>query len=100
MWPEIFRIPFFGNSIPIYGYGLMMVIGFLAGAHLAKYLARRAGYDGEVMINAALITLAFGVIGARLSHVLENWEEFSRPELSAWENFKNMINLRSGGLTF
>jgi phosphatidylglycerol:prolipoprotein diacylglycerol transferase len=102
MRPELFRIPlpFFNTDLPIYGYGLMMVIGFLAGAHLSKYLARRAGYDGEVIINAGLIALVSGVLGARLSHVIENWSEFTRPDLSPWQNFLNMVNLRSGGLTF
>jgi phosphatidylglycerol:prolipoprotein diacylglycerol transferase len=96
MRQEIFRI----WEIPIYGYGLMLVIGFLAAAHLAKYLARRKGLDGEQFINAALIGLVAGILGARISHVLENIEEFTRSDHTAWENLLAMLNLRSGGLTF
>ena len=37
---EIFRIPFIDR--PVYGYGLMLVIGFLAATQLAKFLAAAA----------------------------------------------------------
>src|SRR5689334_18877037 len=70
MLQELFRIP--GLDLPIYSYGLMMVIGFLAAIQLAKYLATRSGLDPEIFINAGLLALVTGIIGARLSHVLEN----------------------------
>jgi phosphatidylglycerol:prolipoprotein diacylglycerol transferase len=104
MRPELFRIPlpdWVGiDHLPIYGYGLMIVIGFLLGAQLMKYLARRHGFDGELFVNAALIGLLAGVLGARLSHVLENWSAFTNPKNDASTNFKSMLNVSSGGLTF
>src|ERR1051326_1051127 len=108
MLPEILHIPIpsflqsmvHASSIPIYSYGLMMVIGFLAAVQLAKFLSRRVGIDPEIFVNAALIALVAGVIGARLSHVLENLGDYTRADRSVWENFLNMINIRSGGLTF
>lgn len=102
MMQEIFTIPipFFSMRIPIYGYGLMLVIGFLLATHLAKFLARRCNLDGEVFVNAALLALFAGILGARVSHILENLGEFTNPKLSAWDNFINMVNLRSGGLTY
>jgi phosphatidylglycerol---prolipoprotein diacylglyceryl transferase len=98
MYPELFRIP--GLNLPIFSYGLMMVIGFLAAVQLAKFLAKRVGLDPEIFVNAALIALLAGIIGARLSHVLENLPAYTRADRSAWENFRDMINIRSGGLTF
>jgi phosphatidylglycerol---prolipoprotein diacylglyceryl transferase len=98
MLQELFRIP--GLNLPIYGYGLMLVIGFLGGTHLAKFLAKRAGLDGELFMNAALLALLTGVLGARVSHILENLREFTRSDLTVWQNIWNMINLRSGGLTY
>jgi phosphatidylglycerol:prolipoprotein diacylglycerol transferase len=97
MLQELFRIPFL--DMPVYGYGLMMVVGFLLALELAKFLARRSGLDPETFVNAGLIALVAGVVGARLSHVLENWAEFTASP-SAWENLKHMVNIRSGGLTF
>lgn len=98
MMQELFRLPFL--QTPVYGYGAMMVIGFFVSLELAKFLARRSGLNPDLFVNAALIALATGIIGARLSHVLENLQDFTRPELSAWQNFKNVLNMRSGGLTY
>lgn len=102
MWQEIFRIPIIDR--PVYGYGLMLVIGFLAATQLAKFLAARCKLNGELFINAALLALLFGVLGARLSHILESIAadtgEFANNGRPFIENFKAMLNLSSGGLTF
>ena len=98
MYQELFRIPWLG--IPVYGYGVMLVVGFFAAVALEKFLARRSGLDPEVFVNASLVALVAGVIGSRLSHVLENLPEFTRSDLSVWENLKNIVNMRSGGLTY
>ncbi|HLL89490.1 MAG TPA: prolipoprotein diacylglyceryl transferase [Tepidisphaeraceae bacterium] len=98
MLPELFRIPFL--NLPIYGYGLMLVLGFLGAQGLAKVLARRTGIDPEFFDNATLVALVAGVVGARLSHVLENLDVYTNPARSAWANFVDAINITSGGLTF
>ncbi len=106
MMPELFRIPvpdwvpFVGREIPVFGYGLMMVIGFYASMQVGRALARRVGIDPDVVVNIALIALVAGIVGARLSHVLENLGEYTDPRRTAWENFSAAINIRSGGLTF
>ena len=100
MHQVLFRLPDFLGGMPIYGFGLMLVVSFFSSMWLAKALARRSGIDPEVFSNAALIALAAGVAGARLSHVLENFGDYSRPELSFAQNFLNAINIRSGGLTY
>jgi phosphatidylglycerol---prolipoprotein diacylglyceryl transferase len=98
MLQEVFRIPYL--NIPIYGYGLMMVIGFLVLIQVAQRLARQKGLNPEIFMNAALLALVSGIAGARISHILENLNEFTNPNLSTWDNFINMINIRSGGLTY
>jgi phosphatidylglycerol---prolipoprotein diacylglyceryl transferase len=100
MLPELFHFSIFGHEIHLYTYGLMMIVGFFSAVYLAKFLAKRSGLDGELFVNVGLIALVSGVIGARVSHVLENLDEFTRPTRSGWENFLAMINLSSGGLTY
>ena len=100
MLPELFHFNIAGHEIHLYTYGLMMVVGFFAAVYVARFLANRSGLDGEVFVNAGLIALVSGVVGARLSHVLENLSEFTQNDRTAGENFFAMINLTSGGLTY
>ena len=97
MHQTLFRLPVLGW--PIYGYGLMMVVAFLGCQWLAARLAKARGLDPEVFVNATLIALVAGVVGARLSHVLENLHDYTRHDLSVLQNLWNMVNIRSGGLT-
>ena len=98
MLQEVFRIPVVG--IPVFGYGLMLVVAFLAFIGISQFLARRSGLDPEDFVNGTFIGLVIGVVGSRMSHVIENWSDYSRPELSVWQNLFNIINVRNGGLTF
>lgn len=100
MMRELFRFHVFGHEVPLWGYGAMLVIGFYCAMQVGRALARRSGIDPDVVVNVALIALIFGIVGARLSHVLENIEEYTRADRTAWENFKAMIDIPSGGLTF
>jgi phosphatidylglycerol:prolipoprotein diacylglycerol transferase len=57
-------------------------------------------YAPSNFVNAGLIALVTGVVGARLSHVIENFHQYTDPSRSAWANFTDAINIRSGGLTY
>src|SRR5437762_3980111 len=94
------KLPIIGNEIVIHGFGLMLVIGFLSAMWLAKALARRSRIDPELFVNAALLALFTGVLGARLSHVLENFSDFTRPDRTALQNLGAVFDIGSGGLTY
>jgi phosphatidylglycerol:prolipoprotein diacylglycerol transferase len=98
MLQEVFRIPFL--NIPVFGYGLMLVVAFLAFIQISQFLARRSNINPENFVNGTFIGLVIGVIGSRLSHVLENWHEYADPRFSLGHNLLHMINVREGGLTF
>ena len=100
MLQDIIRFSIFGHEIAIHGFGLMLVIGFLGAMQLAKFLAKRSGLDGEVFANACLLGLFTGVIGARMSHVLENLSDFTRSDRTVGQNLVEMVNITSGGLTY
>ena len=78
----------------------MLVIGALAAIWVARILARRRGIDPELFVNAGLLALLSGVIGARLSHVLENWQTYTRPGVGFFTLLREAVNLRNGGLTY
>jgi len=98
MHPDLFKIPFTNHSV--HSFGVMLVLGFMLAMALAKFLARRSRLDPEIFANAALVALLSGVIGARLSHVIENWHQYTDPTRSAWANFREAINIAEGGLTY
>ena len=54
----------------------------------------------EFWQNALLIALVTGVLGSRLSHVLENLDLYTDPTRGAWANLVAAADITSGGLTF
>ena len=93
-------VPFGDGGLEVHGYGLMLVVGFFAALEIAKRTGGRVGIKIEFWQNALLIAVVTGVLGSRLSHVLENLDVYTDPERSAWANFVAAVNLTSGGLTF
>src|SRR5689334_11486256 len=53
------------RAIPVYGYGTMLFLGFLASASLAAWRLRREGADGEIAWDAAMWIFVSGIVGAR-----------------------------------
>lgn len=96
MRPVLFEIPFLG--LPVFGYGLMLVVACWSAIALARGLARRVGLDGELFVNLGFLALLSGVVGARLSHVVENWDAYTAGTLA--ENVRRMLDIRNGGLTY
>ncbi|MHC4800364.1 MAG: prolipoprotein diacylglyceryl transferase, partial [Planctomycetota bacterium] len=92
MWPTIFKIPWF--HLPIRGYGLMLMIGFLGGTWWAARRAERVKCDPDLVINLGFLALITSVIGARIFHVVHYWENFAGRGIGA------VIDLTAGGLEF
>jgi phosphatidylglycerol---prolipoprotein diacylglyceryl transferase len=66
--PVAFTIPFIDR--PVFWYGLMVTLGTLAGAFVADREARRRGHNPDHVWNALILVMVFGLIGARLYHVI------------------------------
>src|SRR5688572_2835692 len=98
MRPELFHIP--GIDFAINSYGVVLIVGFLLALEVGKFLARRVGHDPEIYVNAGIVALVAGVVGSRLSHVIENWPQYSDAADGFFGNLLEAVNLRSGGLTF
>jgi phosphatidylglycerol---prolipoprotein diacylglyceryl transferase len=96
----LFRLDLFGHPVPVYGYGLMLVVAFLGCVVAGRFLAKRSGINPDQMVDAVLIAVATGIIGARLCSVLENLHEYTRPDRTVWQNVFSIFNTREGGLTF
>jgi len=60
---------FYIGKIPIHLYGVLLMLGTIAGAWLASMEAKRHGEDPEIVWDALTWVLIGGVVGARLWHV-------------------------------
>jgi len=90
------KIELFGLSLTprIYGYGLMLVLGFLSGIWLAHWRAKRMGENHETVTVVGILALVGGIIGARLAFILQNWSQFKNKGLAS------TLDVTSGGLIY
>ncbi len=92
MCPTLFTIPWL--NLPIRGYGLMLMVAFLAGTWWASRRAGRVKQDPDFVVNLGFVALLCSVVGARIFYVVHYWERFAGT--GVW----NIINLTAGGLEF
>jgi prolipoprotein diacylglyceryltransferase len=92
----LFRIPIHTSwtpdGIPIYGYGVMLFLAFVACTWLASRRARKEGINPEHIHDLALYILAGGILGARIVFYLQYPEQFS--------SFFDFFAIWNGGLVF
>jgi phosphatidylglycerol---prolipoprotein diacylglyceryl transferase len=94
----VHELPRFVARIPVYGYGTMLFVGFLASTAAASYRIRKLGFDGEIAWDAAMWIFISGILGARLFYVVQYHERFFVKGAAPGEIFKALINLPDGGL--
>ncbi len=73
MRPVLFHI----GSYPVYSYGVMLFLAFLAGIMVARAELARRGLDSSAIYLIGAVAAISGVLGARLFYVLGHLEEFS-----------------------
>jgi phosphatidylglycerol:prolipoprotein diacylglycerol transferase len=82
MYPELFTIPEFDlgpltiGPITIHSFGLMVGIGFLVAAAVLNRELKERRIDQEHTNPIVLLTMVFGIMGSKLLHVLENFDQF------------------------
>jgi prolipoprotein diacylglyceryl transferase len=71
--------PFIVNSGPIHArwYGLLLALGVLLAGWIARREFRRRRMDPELAYSIAVWGVPFGLAGARLYHVITDWDAFS-----------------------
>jgi phosphatidylglycerol---prolipoprotein diacylglyceryl transferase len=89
MRPVLFHI----GSFPIYSYGVMLFIAFLAGIFVARYELNRRGLDGSAIYLIGAVAAISGVVGARIFYVLGHLDAFSG-------HWGSMFDLNMRGLVF
>lgn len=88
MFPELFKI----GPFTVYSYGLMLGIAFIIASYILTKEVERRKMDPNVATEVTLISIIFGIIGAKLFHLFENWDAFINNPLH--------MAFSPGGLTF
>ena len=88
MYPELFKI----GPLTVYSYGLMLGIAFIVASYILTKEVERRKMDPNIATEVTLISIIFGIIGAKLFHLFENWDAFINNPLH--------MAFSPGGLTF
>jgi len=67
--------PIAKSGIPVFGYGMMMFIGFSSATWLASRRVRKIGQPPEAIWDMMMWALIPGLIVARLTYLLQNWNQ-------------------------
>ncbi len=89
MHPVLFEI----GGFEIRTYGVLVLLGFLAGVWFAKEHLKRWKIEENKVWDAAIWAMIFGIIGARLFFVIQHWEYYRL-------NFGEIFAIWHGGMTF
>jgi len=77
MRPELFSIPLpFHQTLPVYAYGFMVMLGFVVGIGLAARRARTLGTNPAHLVDLGLWSMVWGILGARTLYVIQFRSEF------------------------
>lgn len=88
MCPKLFEI----GPFTVYSYGLMLGIGFIVASYLLSLEFKRKKIHSDLATEITLLALIFGIIGAKMFHLIETWDSFIQDPIS--EAFS------AGGLTW
>jgi phosphatidylglycerol:prolipoprotein diacylglycerol transferase len=96
MDPVAFRLPFVG--LPIYWYGIITVTCILIGCVVATVEAKRRGQNPDHVWNGLILVIIFGLIGARLYHVISSPQGLMRGFEYYRQHPVEIFMIRQGGL--
>jgi prolipoprotein diacylglyceryl transferase len=74
-----------GNLGPFHMYGIVLAVGVLVGVYVAEQRWRRRGYPKDGIYDISFWVVIWGVIGARLYHVITDYQRF---EDDPWRAFQ------------
>jgi len=63
------------GPLSIHAYGLMLLLAIIAATVLTGIRWTRRGGDWDLVFQVAVWGVAFGIIGARLYHVITSWDQ-------------------------
>lgn len=87
---------FTAGPVTVRWYGVAMFVAILVGVALALREAGRRGYSRESVLYVALWAVPFGILGARLLHVIDAWEYYATQPLQIPNMYQGGLSLYGG----
>ena len=81
------------GPIPLHAYGLLLAVGVLVAAWIAerRWLAR--GFDRKTFNDMAIWIIVGGVVGARVYHVISDYQLFTDDWLRAFQIWRGGLSI-------
>jgi len=90
----VWHIELFGLSIPIRAYALCIVAGIVAACAVTEARMRRRGAPKWAVLDVAVWAVPFGIVGARIYHVLTSPDAYFGPD----GDLARAVKIWEGGL--
>jgi prolipoprotein diacylglyceryl transferase len=87
------------GPLTIHMYGVMLLLGIAAAIALTGIRWTRRGGDWDLVFQAAVWGVAFGVVGARLYHDITSWDEVPHTWWGPFAVWQGGLGIW-GGITF
>jgi phosphatidylglycerol:prolipoprotein diacylglycerol transferase len=96
-----------GTNVPIFGFGAMLFLGFVAGAWTAGRRGARIGYPPEMIWDIGIWLFIAGVIGCRIFYCIQYGSRLFYNDVGGHAVLKSLpglvlaaVNLPDGGLVY
>src|SRR5262245_14196741 len=82
-----------GNLGPVHMYGVILAIGVLVAVYVAEQRWRRRGYPKDGIYDISFWVVIWGVIGARLYHVITDYQRFEDDPWRAFQIWRGGLSI-------
>ena len=86
------------RGLAIRGYGVMLMLAVLSGMGIVFLRCQKIKYPAEYIFQLAIWMVVCGMLGARLFFVIQNYDQFFKPDASLIDIVKGIFDMVGGGL--
>lgn len=97
---SVTKLPIVASGVPLFGYGLMLAVGFGTATYLAGRRAATVGINPDVIWDMTMWLLVPGIIGARITYLMQYGHRVYAGANSLGAMIKATIALWDGGIVF
>jgi phosphatidylglycerol:prolipoprotein diacylglycerol transferase len=86
------------DSVPVFGWGFMLVLGFLSAGLYCIWRARKIGLHQDVIWDMGMHLFVSGIVGARSFYVIQHHDRVFKNAHGLGESIRAVLNLSDGGM--